>query len=95
MDETGLTRLISQEKLLQRKGAKTVHAKCSTQRQLVTVIVCANAKGNTVPPHFIIPGKTKRSLLSYDSEYLQKTEIKNANISLSESGWTKDGIGRL
>lgn len=95
MDETGLTLAHKPGKVVAEKGAKTVHAKCSTQRQLVTVIVCANAKSNTVPPHFIIPGKTKRSLLSYDSEYLQKTEIKNANISLSESGWTKDGIGRL
>jgi hypothetical protein len=95
MDETGLTLAHKPGKIVAEKGAKTVHAKCSTMRQLVTVIVCANASGATIPPHFIIPGKTKRSLNSYDTEYLQKTEIKDANISLSESGWTKDGIGRL
>ena len=95
MDETGMTLAHKPGKIVAEKGAKTVHAKCSTMRQLVTVIACANASGTTIPPHFIIPGKTKRSLNGYDSEYLQKTQINNANISLSESGWTKDGIGRL
>lgn len=98
MDETGLTLAHKPGKVVAAKGAKTVHAKCSTSRELVTVIACANADGNTVPPHVIIPGKTKRSLQSYDIESVRKStkdDLKNLNISLSESGWTKDGIGRL
>ncbi|MCG8044800.1 MAG: hypothetical protein N0E48_03810, partial [Candidatus Thiodiazotropha endolucinida] len=91
MDETGLSLTHRPPKVIAKKGSKTVHSKVSTSRELITVIACGNADGSVIPPHVIIPGKTKRSLNSYD--------IQNApagtNISVSDSGWTKVGIGLL
>lgn len=95
MDESGFTLSHKPGRVVAEKGSRTVHAKTSTSRELITVIACANASGQTTPPHFIVPGKTTRCLQSFDTESLNKTDIKNANISVSDSGWTKDGIGKL
>lgn len=95
MDETGITMSHKPGKVLAQRGAKTVHGK-SGSREMVTVIACANAAGTTIPPHFIMPGKTKRALQGYGIENLPKDSVlKDAKFSVSESGWTKDGIVRL
>lgn len=95
MDETGITMSHKPGKVLAQRGAKTVHGK-SGSREMVTVIACANAAGTTIPPHFIMPGKTKRALQGYGIENLPKDSVlKDAKFSVSESGWTKDGIARL
>lgn len=63
---------------------------------MITVIACANAMGQTVPPHFIMPGKTRRALHGYALENIDKNStLRDAKFSVSESGWTKDGIARL
>ena len=60
---------------------------------MITVIACANAMGQTVPPHFIMPGKTRRALHGYALENIDKNStLRDAKFSVSESGWTKDGI---
>ena len=77
------------------KGAKTIHGKAGS-REMITVIACANAMGQTVPPHFIMPGKTRRALHGYALENIDKNStLRDAKFSVSESGWTKDGIARL
>ena len=77
------------------KGAKTIHGKAGS-REMITVIACANAMGQTVPPHFIMPGKTRRALQGYALENIDKNStLRDAKFSVSESGWTKDGIARL
>ena len=91
MDETGLSLSHKPPTIIARKGSKTVHSKVSTSRELITVIACGNADGTILPPHVIIPGKTKRSLNSYDLE----NAPAGTNISVSDSGWTKAGIGFL
>ena len=91
MDETGLSLTHKPPKIIAKKGSKAVHSKVSTSRELITVIACGNADGSVIPPHVIVPGKTKRSLNSYDIE----NAPVGTNISVSDSGWTKVGIGLL
>lgn len=65
MDETGITMSHKSNKVLARKGSKIVYGKVSQSRELITVITCGNANGDYLPPHFVIPGKTKRKLEGY------------------------------
>lgn len=97
MDETGINLAHKPTKVIAKKGIKTLHGKTSSSRELITVIACANASGGFLPPHFVFPGKTKRKLESYDFEVAttQTSPIRGANFSVSDSGWTKDGIARL
>lgn len=91
MDETGITMSQKRNKVLAKKGAKTVHVKVSMSRELFTVIACGNANGDYLPPHFVIPGKTKRNLESYDLEAIVEdgSSLRGSNFSVSDSGWTK------
>lgn len=97
MDETGITMSHKSNKVLARKGSKIVYGKVSQSRELITVITCGNANGDYLPPHFVIPGKTKRKLEGYylDAILEDGSSLRVSNISVSESGWTKDGIARL
>ena len=62
---------------------------------MITVIACANAMGQTVPPHFIMPGKTSRALHGYEFKNIDRnSSLRYAKFSFSEIGWTKDGIAR-
>ena len=97
MDETGMTLAHKPSKVLAKKGAKSIHGKTSTSREMITVIACGNAAGEYLPPHFVFPGKTRRKLDGYDIESTMErsSSIKGANFSVSDSGWTKDGIAKL
>ncbi|XP_021363005.1 uncharacterized protein LOC110456536, partial [Mizuhopecten yessoensis] len=97
MDETGVSLSHKPSKVLAKKGAKAIHGKASTSRELVTVIACSNADGGYIPPHFVIPGKTVRKLEGYNIQSIREKEssLKGANFSVSDSGGTKDGIAKL
>lgn len=62
IDETGITMSQKPNKVLAKKGAKTVHGKVSMSRELITVIACGNANGDYLPPHFVIPKKERGRL---------------------------------
>ena len=91
MDETGLSLSHKPPKVIAKKNSKSVHSKTSLSRELITVIACGNAEGVVIPSHVIIPGKTKRCLNGYDT----MNAPSGTNISVSDSGWTKVGIGLL
>lgn len=96
MDEMGLNVAHKPRQVIAKKGAKSIHGKTSGARETVTVIACGNAAGSYIPPHFIMPGKSKKKLHGYDTQSAGKgSPIAGTNFSVSESGWTKDGIGRL
>lgn len=95
MDETGIAMSHKPRKIIAKRGVKTTHGKASS-REIITVIACANASGTKIPPHSIMPGKTRRALQGYGIENIPKeSQLKEATFSVSESGWTKDGIARL
>lgn len=56
LDESGISTVHSPEKVVAPKGSKQVGSMTSGERgTLVTIIACANALGNTVPPMMIFP----------------------------------------
>ena len=68
LDETGMTLAHKTSKVLTKKGAKAIHGKTFTSRELITVIACGNAAGDYLPPRFVFPGKTRRKLDGCDIE---------------------------
>jgi hypothetical protein len=68
-----------------RKGSKHLQARISGTQELVTVVVAANANGDTIPPYLIFKGKTQRCLQSVDCEEAPA----GTKFAYSESGWTK------
>ena len=96
MDETGINMTHKPGKVLAKRGSKAIHGKSSDSREMITVIACGNAEGRVIPAHLIIPGKTEKKLHGYDLESIDsQSPLKGANFSVSDSGWTKDGIGKL
>ena len=97
MDETGMTPAHKPSKVLRKKGAKAIHGKTSTSRELITVIAYGNFAGDYLPPHFVFPGKTNWKIDGYDiqSTMERSSSIKGANFSVSDSGWIIDGIVKL
>jgi len=55
------------------------------------VIAAVNAEGRSLPPHFVVKGKTQRSLGSFQTE----DAPEGSTWSVSDSGWTKQGIMHL
>ena len=63
---------------------------------LITAIACGNAEGRVILAHLIIPWKTEKKLHGFDLESIDsRSQLKGANFSVSDIGWTKDGIGKL
>ena len=97
MDETGIQAANKPQKVIAAKGTKTVHGKASISRETITVIACGNAIGRSIPPYFIVPGKTTKKVHGFDIESCTDptSPIHGAKFSVSDSGWTKEGIGQL
>ena len=97
MDETGINLSHKPSKVIAVKGSKTVQGKASISRETITVIACGNAAGNSIPPQFIIQGKTTKKLHGFYMESCREKDspLYGSQFSVSDSGWTKDGIGRL
>ncbi|XP_047142044.2 jerky protein homolog-like [Hydra vulgaris] len=91
MDETGMQFDYRPEKIIAKKGVKYLHSRTSGNRETITVIACFNATGNSIPPHFIVKGKTIRSLCNFQIE----NAPEGSTWSVSDSGWTKQGIAFL
>ena len=68
LDETGMTLAYKTSKVITKKGAKAIHGKTFTSRELITVIACGNAAGDYLPPRFVFPRKTRRKLDGCDIE---------------------------
>lgn len=57
----------------------------SGSRENITLLAGGNAAGTYLPLLFIVKGKTKKALQSWDTE----NAPSNAHITVSETGWTK------
>ncbi|XP_052281215.1 uncharacterized protein LOC127878723 [Dreissena polymorpha] len=97
MDETGVQMSHKPVKVIASKGSRTVHGRASISRETTTVIACGNASGRCIPPYFIFPGKTTKKLHGFDTESCRDptSPLYGAKFSVSESGWTKEGIAHL
>ena len=84
MDKTGLNVAHKPRQVIAKKGAKSIHGKTSGARETVTVIACGNAAGSYIPPHFIMPGKSKKKLHGYDTQSAGKVLILMCSIFTCE-----------
>ncbi|XP_074643541.1 uncharacterized protein LOC141900547 [Tubulanus polymorphus] len=91
MDETGLQFSHVPGKIVARKGSRYVQARISGNRETITIMACGNAAGQMLAPNVIFKGKTAASLQSVDSNRAPP----GTTVSVSESGWTKQGIATL
>ena len=91
MDESGVQLEHKPGKIAARKGTKYLQSRTSGNRETITVIAAVNAQGRSLPPHFVVKGKTQRSLGSFQTE----DAPEGSTWSVSDSGWTKQGIMHL
>src|SRR6218665_2390802 len=91
MDETGMQLDVGVQSVVAEKGIKSLHSRTSGNREMITVIGAINAAGGSLPPHLIVKGKRRKSLNSFQVEQAPE----NSTWSVSDSGWTKQGIALL
>jgi len=78
-------------KPMARSVTKCLHSGSRENKELITVIAAVNADGAKTPPHMIPNGKTIRALNSFELN-----AAPNGTIwSVSDRGWTKQGIAKL
>ena len=80
MDETGVPLDHKQLKRIAQRGTKKVHGRASGNKSQITVVACANAAGNTLPPMVIFKGER------FNHEY-SKGEVPGTLYGMSKQGW--------
>jgi hypothetical protein len=87
MDETGVhaTGRNGTLKVIAKKGSKNVNVQGGDSREWLTIAVCVNAIGASIPPYFIFKGK-----------YLMKDYVElcgpGAVMNVQENGWITTNI---
>jgi hypothetical protein len=81
MDESGMPLDHKLAKVIAQKGAKKVHSRTSGNKAQITILACANAAGNVVPPMVIFEGKR------LNPEWT-KGEVSDTLYGMSDKGWT-------
>ena len=79
-NESGMPLEFKLSKVIAGKGAKKVRQCTSGNKTQITILACANAAGQTVPPIIIFSGKNYNSLLS-------KGEVPDTLYGMSQNGW--------
>ena len=69
------------QKVIALRGAKKVHVRTSGNKSQITILACANAAGNTIPPMVIFEGKR------LNPEWT-KGEVPDTLYGMSDKGWT-------
>ena len=69
------------KKVVALKGMKKVHVRTSGNKAQITVLVCANAAGNVLPPMVIFEGKR------LNPEWT-KGEVPDTLYGMSDKGWS-------
>ena len=80
MDETGVPLEPRPPKVVARKGQKKVRYQTSGQKQQITVIGCASATGQCMPPFIIFAAKKVNHLWC-------RNEVRGTHYAYSEKGW--------
>ena len=94
-DETGIPLTHQPDRVLARSGTKFVPGRVSNSRENMTMMATVNASGYSMPPLFIIKGKTKRCLTSLETAKAPPgslfTHQKNAWMEdVLSTNWFKD-----
>ena len=80
LDETGVPLEPRPPKIVARKGQKKVRYQTSGQKQQITVIGCASATGQCLPPFIIYAAKKVNHLWC-------RNEVSGTRYAYSEKGW--------
>ena len=79
-DESGMPLEYKIPKVIAAKGTKKVRQCTSGSKTQITILACASASGQTIPPMVVFPGKNFNSALA-------KCEIHATLYGMSPSGW--------
>ena len=88
-DETGKQLTHDPVRVVAKKGDKNVVGRTSNDRTNVTIMVCVNANGGKMPPMFVVKGKTKKSIQSYNV----RTAPPNSQWAFQPRAWMDDELG--
>ena len=80
MDETGMPLDSKQLKRVAPKGLKKVYGPSSGNKTQITILACANAMGNMLPPMVIFKGER------FNHDWV-KGEVPNTLYGMSPNGW--------
>ena len=80
MDETGVPLEPRPPKVVAEKGAKKVRYRTSGQKSQITVIGCASATGQIIPPYIIFAAKQL-------NEQWTRNEVSGSRYAVSNKGW--------
>lgn len=88
-DETGKQLTHEPVRVMARKGDRNIVGRTSNDRTNITIMVCVNANGNKMPPMFVVKGKTKKSLQSYNVS----AAPPNSSWAFQQRAWMDDDLG--
>lgn len=80
MDETGVPLEPRPPKVVAAKGTKKVRYRTSGRKSQITVIGCASASGQIIPPYIIFAAKQLNELWTHD-------EVSGSRYAVSNKGW--------
>ena len=80
MDETGVPLEPRPPKVVAAKGQKKVRYQTSGKKEQITVVGCASATGQSIPPFLIFSGKQINYLWTKD-------EVTGSRFAVSDKGW--------
>ena len=79
-DESGMPLEFKMPKVIAAKGTKKVRQCSSGSKTQITILACASASGQAIPPMVVFAGKNFNSILS-------KGEVPATLYGMSSSGW--------
>ena len=88
MDETGVPLEPRPPKVVTRKGQKKVRYRTSGQKAQITVLGCASAAGQTLPPFIIFAAKQLNQLWT-------ENEVPGSRYGVSDKGWIDQELFRI
>ena len=89
MDESGVQLVHKPVQVIAKRGSKNVPGRTATNRDNITVLLCVSAAGKTMPPLFVMKGKTRRCLQAYNTE----NRIPGAVYTFQSKGWMEEQLG--
>ncbi|KAK3104222.1 hypothetical protein FSP39_025431 [Pinctada imbricata] len=87
-DETGKQFQHNPVNVIAQKGARGIVSRTSDDRTNTTMMVCANAAGQFMPPMMIVKGKTSKSLYGFNTAEAPENTI----WTFQEKAWMNDSI---
>ena len=91
MDEKSVKLSHKPARVLAAKGERNVPSRVGNTRETVSVLAAVNAAGRSIPPMFIVKGKTHKSLNAYNI----KEGPSGAVWTYQEKGYMEDILGGM